>query len=242
MSCLLIGAHIVWADSGVVLQAARIEPTNQASLQRGAKLYTNYCQGCHSLNYTRYSSVAQLIGLVDETGLVDKALVSAHLIFDDADIHASMASGLSMVEARDWFGVLPPDLTLVARVRGVDWLYTYLKSFYRDDLRIWGTNNIVFPNVAMPNVLLPLQGEQQLVGDIQGAAHRANALQITSRGQMSERQFDAAVRDIVNFLYVVAEPARAERVRLGRWVLGFIIIGLIPLLFLLKRDYWRYLK
>lgn len=235
---VLIWMSVVSAHSPTELQKARIEPHNQASLQRGAKLYVNYCQGCHSLNYTRYSSVAQLIGLTDETGAIDKALLTTHLMFGDADVHAPMAIALSMADARAWFGVMPPDLTLVARVRGVNWLYTYLKSFYRDDERIWGVNNLLFPDVAMPNVLLPLQGEQVL---IKPNAQESQVLLLTKAGQMSERQFDTAVRDLVNFLYVVAEPAKSDRLSLGGWVIGFILI-IVGILYGLKREYWKYLS
>ncbi len=234
---ILFGFAALQAGGGVhyPLTTMVTDSADKPSLQRGAKYYMNYCSSCHSLKYTRYGSVAKYIGVMDENAQIDKDLFSKSLIFVDAALNEPIVSSLSPEDARNWFGIEPPDLTLVTRVRGVDWVYTYLKSFYQDSERPWGVNNAVFPDVGMPNVLLSLQGEQVAVKDPQG---HVKYLRQGYQGQMSEHQFDLAVRDIVNFLNLVAEPAKAERLQLGPFVILFLLL-LLPLLYAIKRLYWK---
>ena len=145
-------------------------------------------------------------------------------------------------DSAQWFGVAPPDLTLVARVRGVDWLYTYLQGFYDDPKRPWGVNNAVFPDVGMPHVLQPLQGRQVALTKTEkvGAESRSRVvgLELVEPGELSPKEYKAVVADIVNFLDYVAEPIKLERRRLGVWVLCFVFIFTI-LAYLLKREYWK---
>lgn len=230
------------AESLIPLESAHIEPENMASLQRGARLYMNYCAGCHSLRYTTYGSMGNIIGLVDEQGKLDKNLLMSNLVFGHAETKDAITVSMDPDKARNWFGIVPPDLTLIARVRGVDWLYTYLKSFYKDESRIWGTNNLVFPDVAMPNVLLALQGELIPIYDKDdNNTPTFRHLKLEREGQYSPAQFDTAIRDLVNFLYVIAEPTKTTRYNLGWYVLGFLLL-LCPLLYLLKREFWKDLK
>jgi len=151
---MLVAPAVGLASSGEVhLDKANIDPTNQESLQRGAKTFVNYCLGCHSAKFQRYNRLARDIGLSEDD-------VMQNLMFTGEKIGDHMDTAMTRGDAKNWFGAPPPDLTLVARVRGVDWLYTYLRSFYRDESRPFGVNNVVFPNVGMPNVLWALQGEQ----------------------------------------------------------------------------------
>ncbi len=219
------------------------------SLQRGAQLYVNYCAGCHSLKYMRYGRLAKDIGIVDASGEVDSELVKNNLIFTGDKIFDTMRNAMSSEESRQWFGVRPPDLSLIARVRGVDWLYTYLLQFYADPQRPWGVNNLLFPDVAMPNVLLSLQGEQVphyraetvVVEGKSTQRQEIDRLELQQPGSIDSAQFDVAVRDLVNFLAYVAEPAKLQRQRIGLWVLGFLLIFTV-LAYCLKREYWKDIK
>lgn len=141
---------------------------------------------------------------------------------------------MSVDNAKNWFGALPPDLTLIARVRSPDWLYTYLRSFYADSSRPWGVNNTVFPNVGMPNVMHELQGDVVCEGE----AGHCEPTHVAGTGSMAPEEFDATVADLVNFLYYIGEPVRAERERLGFYVLGFLAI-LFVFVTLLNREYWK---
>lgn len=241
----------LWAatESQVPLEQANINLKDKASLQRGAKMYINYCLGCHSMTYLRYNRLAQGTGILDAEGNIATDLVKKNLIFSDAKITDTILSAMPDMEAAKWFGKAPPDLTLVARVRGVDWIYTYLKSFYTDEARPFGANNLLFPDVAMPNVLETLQGVQ--VPIFKGAEEVINGktkkvkviahLALESHGSMTEAQFDSAVNDLVNFLAFAAAPETVRRHHIGYWVIGFLII-LAVITYLLKREYWQDIK
>ncbi len=236
------------AGGGVSLQKAPNNLCDKASLQRGAKLYVNYCQGCHSLQHVRYKGMAKDIGIIsqDETHQVLETLVQDNLNFVTDNINDDMRSALPKKPAEEWFGVAPPDLTLVTRVRGTNWVYTYLKSFYLDESRPWGVNNLVFPDVGMPHVLLPLQGAQAphyevVQHKIDGEIHEqkvVDKLELVSKGQMSDKEYDRAVTDLVNFLEYVGEPHKLERQRLGVWVMLFLMVFSL-FAYLLKREYWK---
>jgi ubiquinol-cytochrome c reductase cytochrome c1 subunit len=239
-------------EHSVSLQKSPNNLCDKASLQRGAKLYVNYCQGCHSLEHVRYKGMAKDIGIVsqekDENGKrqVLEVLVQDNLNFVTDNINHSMRSALPKKAAEEWFGVAPPDLTLTTRVRGTDWVYTYLKSFYLDESRPWGVNNLVFPDVGMPHILLPLQGAQ--APHYQVVQHKSDGevyeqkvvdrLDVVSKGQMSDIEYDQAVTDLVNFLEYVGEPHKLERKRLGVWVMLFLILFTL-FAYLLKREYWK---
>jgi ubiquinol-cytochrome c reductase cytochrome c1 subunit len=167
----------------VKLDKAPIDLTDYASLQRGARLYMNECSGCHSLKFTRYDSLAKGIQITDEDGKVLDQLVKEDLMFVGDSLTDPILSAMHTADGEKWFGIAPPDLTLVARYRGVDWLYTYLRTFYVDPSRPWGVNNLVYPSVAMPHVLVNLQGEQTLT---------PAGLKITKQGTMTSEEYDRA--------------------------------------------------
>lgn len=235
-STLAISVSIQAAGSSVPLDSANNDLHDTSSLQRGAKLFTNYCLGCHSMQYQRYERVAEDLS-------IPKSLMMEHLVFDSsAKIGDLMKIAMSPEDASNYFGAPPPDLTMVTRVRGVDWVYTYLRSFYADPSRPFGVNNTVYPNVGMPHVLEELQGtplkryENKLInGELN---QEYVGIKPQGNGELSPVEFDLAMRDLVNFLDYSAEPYKIERHRLGYWVIGFFIIFLI-LAYYLKKEYWR---
>ncbi|WP_442681966.1 cytochrome c1 [Stenotrophomonas sp. JC08] len=221
------------AASGGALQQAGNDLGDQASLQRGAQAYMNYCSGCHSLKYLRYSRMAEDLGLTEEQ-------VMENLNFTGAKFGEQIQVAMTQEQGDKWFGKMPPDLSLISRVRGGDWIYTYLKSFYMDETRPMGWNNKLFPNVSMPNPLWELQGVQHAEygePDVTGERH-PERLVVTSPGQVKPQEFDQTVRDITNFLEYAGEPAVLKRQSMGAWVLLFL--GLLAFLaYLLKNEYWK---
>jgi ubiquinol-cytochrome c reductase cytochrome b subunit len=208
----------------------------------------NYCMGCHSLQYSRYNRVANDLGIPED-------LMMANMVFDPTVKFGDlMENAMDDANAKTWFGAAPPDLTLVSRARQPEWLYTYLRTFYRDDTRPYGFNNKVFKDVGMPHVLLELQGMQECaMGPVKasnGGVKRdpltgADILEepcgtftITEAGSMSPEEYDVAMYDLVNFLAYTAEPIAAERQRLGLFVLLFIAIFTV-FAWLLNREYWK---
>lgn len=223
------------AGSSVHLDKAAVDVSDQVSLQRGARLFMNYCFGCHSTQYQRYNRVATDLGIPID-------LMAENLIFTGAKPGELMENAMRTEDAEQWFGAPPPDLTLVARVRGADWLYTYLRSFYADESRPFGVNNLVFPSVGMPHVLEVLQGVPRLVYEQSPSddpsAPAVAKLVSDGNGELSEDEYDQAVLDLVNFMVYSAEPVQLERKRLGYWVLGFLAIFFV-ISYLLKKEYWR---
>ncbi|WP_024869857.1 cytochrome c1 [Pseudoxanthomonas suwonensis] len=220
------------AASGGNLQQAGNDLSDKASLQRGAALYMNYCSGCHSLKFLRYSRMADDLGLTEEE-------VMQNLNFTGAKYGEQIQVTMRDADGTEWFGKMPPDLSLISRVRGSDWIYTYLKSFYLDESRPLGWNNQLFPNVSMPNPLWELQGLQHAefgAPDEAGERH-PERLVVTSAGQLSAVEFDQAVRDITNFLEYAGEPAALKRQAIGVWVILFLV-ALSFLAYLLKQEYW----
>lgn len=210
---------------------------DKPSLQRGVGLYANYCMGCHSLRYQRYERTADDLEIPHEIFL-------AQVVPSYAKIGDLMETAMPP-RSKNWFGASPPDLTGVAKVRGTEWLYNYLKTFYLDESRPMGVNNKVFPNVGMPHALYELQGIQQEVctevprtaGDGGDAGEHCGYLEVVEgTGRYTAEEYDQAVYDIVNFLYYVAEPTRTERYRLGVYVLLFLVV-LFVLTSLLGREY-----
>lgn len=223
------------AGGNVHLDEAPIDLTDKASLQRGAKLFMNYCLGCHSMKYQRYQRTFKDLGISDELG-------EQYLQFTGEKVTDYITRAMPEESAAGWFGAAPPDLTLVARVRGEDWIYTYLRSFYKDESRPFGVNNKVFPEVGMPHVLEPLQGipretteEVMVDGEM---VERYVGIKSDGTGSMSPDEYDQAVADIVNFLEYTGEPAKLDSHRIGKWVLVFIVV-LFVFVYLLKKDYWR---
>ncbi|QJR80257.1 cytochrome c1 [Alteromonas pelagimontana] len=228
---------VVLAATGheVHLDEAPIDLTDKASLQRGAKTFMNYCSGCHSMKYQRYQRTFSDLGISDELG-------EEYLQFTGDKVTDYITRAMPETAAAGWFGAAPPDLTLVARVRGVDWLYTYLRTFYVDPERPFGVNNKVFPEVGMPHVLQPLQGtpvetfeEVMVDGEM---VKRYAGIKSAGDGALSPEEYDQLVGDLVNFLKYTGEPFRLQSEKIGKWALVFIIV-LFVFVYLLKKDYWR---
>ncbi len=230
---LLAVSGLVTAAGKVHLEEAHIDLSDRASLQRGAGLFMNYCAGCHSLQYQRYSRLAEDLGLTQEQ-------VEQNLIRGDAKFGEVMKTGMDKGDAQAWLGKAPPDLSLVTRAKlgGPDWTYTFLKSFYVDESRPVGWNNLVLANASMPNVLWELQGTQRAVEFSQGDNPQPTKLDVTAAGRLSAAEYDRAIRDITAFLTYVGEPAALKRERIGVWVILFLAFFTL-MAWLLKREYWR---
>ena len=251
-------------------QIAPIDRHDVASLQRGAKLFVNYCLGCHSAQHMRYNRLAVDLGL-SEKQITDNLIFRGVLARDGyvADkVGETMKTSLDRADAKEIFGVAPPDLSVEARVRGTDWLYAYLRGFYRDEKTATGWNNVVFPNVAMPHVLWEMGGQNKLVvkefenheqargallqthvvGSLEAVHGKAEGKETVKyvlkyvepdkAGSMSVRDFDVAVVDLVNFMEYMAEPMKNERIQLGIKVLIFLAI-LFVFAYATKRAYWK---
>jgi ubiquinol-cytochrome c reductase cytochrome c1 subunit len=217
---------VLSAASGVRLERSPHDPRDLTSLQSGARTFVNYCLGCHSMQYMRYSSLTD-IGL-------SEAQVKDYLLFTADKVGEPMKAPLEAKAGKTWFGVNPPDLSVIARVRGADWLYTYLRTFYRDPKTVTGWNNLVYPNVAMPHALWSLQGERAL-------DPKTHKLTEISKGTQSVTEYDTTVRDLVNFLVYASEPAAMSRKTIGIWTL--LVLGVLFIFaYLLKREFWRDVK
>jgi ubiquinol-cytochrome c reductase cytochrome c1 subunit len=222
-----------FAAGGAELMHSGANPTDLASLQRGAQLYMNYCSGCHSANYMRYQRLADDLGLSEEA-------VMENFVFGDKKIGETMSISMRPEDGQAWFGKAPPDLTVTGRSRGADWIYTYLMSFYEDELGQW--NNTVLQNAAMPHVLWQLQGIQKPVyktvtegGMEQRVIER---LELVSPGSMTPEEYAGAMRDLAAFMDYMSEPAQLKRKSIGIWVLVYLAIFTF-IAYLLKREFWR---
>ena len=207
--------------------------SDKASLQRGAQTFTNYCMGCHSAEYSRYKRVAKDLE-------IPKELYEQNLIFTDARFGELMKNAMPEEPAASWFGKAPPDLTLTARVNGPDWLYSYLRGFYKDESRPHGVNNVVFDSVGMPHVMVNQGGlcaEPPHIGQASGGDH-AFCDDWAIEGNMEPEAFDQAMYDLTNFLVYLGEPALMDRKRIGVYVLIFIGVFFI-FAYLLNREYWK---
>lgn len=243
-SLLVLGfclSSAAFANEGNVhLDAAPINPQDKQSLQRGAQVFANYCLNCHGASFMRYNKL-QDIGLSD-------AEIKEYLIFDPSKkVGDLMTVSMKAADAAEWLGAAPPDLSLIARARGEDWLYTYLRGFYRDETRPTGWNNTVFPQVGMPHALWELQGEQILASHKDEHGHEQHELKLVKAGTLTTLKdgevntvaYDAKVADLVNFLSFVSEPAQTNRRNIGAIVLLFLMFVLVPVTYLLKKEYWK---
>jgi len=218
--------------AGVEHSGANIEDT--ASLQRGAKWYVNYCLGCHTLSYQRYNRLAEDLDLSEE-------MVMQNLVYSDAKFGETMSIAMDPDQAEAWFGKIPPDLSLIGRSRGADWVFSYLRGFYQDGNGGW--NNTLLPNASMPHVLWRLQGIQTPVYRTEtsesGFSHEViDHFELTTPGTQSPEEFEETARDIAAFLDYVGEPAKLKRKGIGVWVILFLVLFTF-IAYLLKVEYWR---
>ncbi len=235
------------AGHGVALQSANVNFDDKASLQRGAKNYQNYCSGCHSLRFSRFNRVAKDIGLTAENGFTEDdvtTLLKENLIFIRGEdgkkvkVGSLMKTAYNPKAAAEAFGANVPDLSLVGRSRGADWIYSYLNGFYLDPSRPTGMNNTVFKDVGMPHVLGNLQGWQTLEHGEGGENHGTPQLSMLKPGSMSGAEYDKLTRDITNFLAYVSEPAQLSRKMYGILTLLFLMV-LFGLAYALSKEYWK---
>lgn len=219
---LSVAMQTLWAAeaiNGLVLEKPTIDPADVASIERGAKFFATTCMSCHTLIYLRYDPIAKKAGITYEK---------------------------MPINVKDWpYGVKPPDLSLEADVRGTDWIYTYLHSFYVDTKRPTGVNNLLFPDTAMPDMVGPYQGEQVLVekpmADLLHQYQWYDLVKLTRQGSMAPEEFDRTIADLVNFLGYAAAPYQVEQHKIGYWVIAFLIV-LLVFMIKLKREYWRDVK
>ncbi len=247
------GAALAAGGADIRMEPAPIDRLDLASQQRGAQIFVNYCLNCHTAKYMRYNRLTDL-------GLTD-AQIRDNLMFATDKIGETMTVAMRPADAKAWFGVMPPDLTVEARVRGADWLYNYFLGFYRDETTPSGWNNLVFPNVAMPHVLADLGGTNRLVtaqfkehGEAQAAALAAkgivalapgkghtyvvHTIAAESPGTLTPIEYQRLVADLVNYLDYMSEPAKNQRMRLGLIVLLYLGV-LFVFAYWLKREYWK---
>jgi ubiquinol-cytochrome c reductase cytochrome b subunit len=243
----VVGAESNFSCGTIECDAFEPQLSNDASLQNGAKLAVNYCMGCHSFKYSRWERVADDIGIPHD-------LMMDNLVFSGQKIGELMNISMPSDKSKEWFGAEPPDLTLVARSRSPEWLYTYLRTFYADDTRPLGVNNKVYKDVGMPHALLDLQGLPECqpgpVTTAYGGVKRdiltgedmlddpCGRFEINQTGTLSPEDFDLAVYDLVNFMTYIAEPMAEERKHIGKMVLLFLLLLLVPVV-LLNREYWK---
>lgn len=216
------------AEATEPLDSVYINLGDKEALQRGAKLFVNYCLSCHSAAYMRYNRMGRDLGISEEN-------LKEYMMFTTDKPGELMKATMPEDEAKKWFGTAPPDLTLIARVRNPDWVYSYLRRFYVDPVSPHGWNNSLFENVAMPHVLYELQGVQRLTGHDD---HGYPEFETQSQGSMTPEEYDQAIADLTNFLVYLGEPAKLQRYSIGALVMLFLV-GLFVLTFFLKKEYWR---
>ena len=232
---VMFNANAAGGAAGV-MQHADNDVGNVNSLQRGARNFFNYCAGCHSAKYVRYSRIAEDLDLSED-------MVLENFMFGQGKVGNTVSVAMQGQNAIDWFGVVPPDLSLTGRSKGADWIYSFLMSFYQDESRELGVNNLVLVGAAMPHVLADLQGlrapEYKTVTDSEGHDHEEfSGFRQVTEGSLSEEEYAEFVRDITNFLDYAAEPMQMERRRLGVKVLAYMVL-LFVLAYAMKQEFWK---
>jgi len=222
------------AGNDVPLKKVLIDLGNKQSLQRGAQIYMNNCSGCHTLKYQRYIKFTDHLDLDSKT--IEKNLIfTTDLSGERTKIGSLILNAVNESHSKEAFGVMPPDLTLTARSRGSDWIYTFLLSFYKDESRPFGANNKLYPNVNMPHVLWYMEGVKEPTDP------SLTDFKYISSGSMSYDEYESSITDLVNFLTYVSEPAQLDRYRIGFWVILFLLV-FSALAYLLKVEYWKDVK
>lgn len=239
---LALPLSLMAAGSSYPLDSANVNLNDRASLQRGAKYFVNYCLGCHSMNYQRYNRMGADLGLTDQE-VIDNLIFTTDKKGEQTKVGELMTIAMDADYAEQTFGVVPPDLNLTSRSRGADWIYTYLKTFYRDDSRPLGVNNAAYPAVGMPHVLESLQGIQKAIyeetTDSYGNAEKTIVgFEIIEEGQMSIEEYDQLALDITNFMVYSGEPAKLIRTKMG-WMVLLALALFGCLAYALKKEYWR---
>lgn len=219
------------AGGGHALLDADINLSNKVSLQRGARLFVNYCLSCHSAEYMRY------IRMADDLEIAEDA-VKQNMMFTTDKIGETMKVAMQPEDGAKWLGAAPPDLSVMARAKGEDYIYSYLNGFYIDEGRATGVNNYFYPGTSMPHILWELQGRQELVEGDDGHGGHTAKLEITAPGKMTQAEYQQATRDLTAFLVYVGEPAKLVRYRIGFWVIVFLSVLLVAT-YLLKQEYWK---
>ncbi len=215
---------------------ANVDITDKSSLQRGARIFMNYCMGCHSASYMRYNRMAQDLG-------IEESILQNNLMFGAGKSGDTMTIAMQKRDAEKFFGTAAPDLSVIARSRGADWLLTYFMTFYRDDSRPFGVNNLAFKDVAMPNVLWELQGVQKAVYKTvqreDGVNHEViDHLELETPGLLDSKKYERTANDLVNFLVYVGEPAQIQRKKTGVVVILYLLV-LLVIVYLLKKEFWK---
>ena len=228
------------AGSDLPLMEANIEPDNVSSLQRGARNFMNYCSGCHSAEYVRYNTIGEDLELSEEQ-LIDNLMFNAEKTFE------TIRSAMDPQDAERWFGVVPPDMSLIARSKGVDYIYSFLQGFYVEEVSPTGVNNLYLDGTSMPHVLAGLQGLQRAEysehseDDGMTSTLEFDGFEMLTPGQLDEEDYDEFVRDTVNFLAYIAEPIRSDRRMIGTWVIIYLLVFLI-IARMLKKQIWKDVK
>jgi len=217
-------SQIMAASTGLHLEPVEIDLSDKASLQRGAKTFVNYCLSCHEASFMRYNRMGQDLGLTDEQ-------VENNLMFASDKIGDTMTIAMRAADAKKWFGVTPPDLSVIARSRGAAWLNTYLRTFYLDPNKAMGTNNLAFKDVGMPHVLWEQQGYLDHETDTNHLTH-------VTEGTLSTHKYNVMIRDLVNFLAYIGEPSKIQRLALGPWVLLYLVIFFL-VAYPMKKAFWK---
>ena len=236
---LLFSATALATSVGTTLPKAPTNIQDTESLQRGAQLFTNYCLSCHSASAMRYNRLTE-IGLTEEQ-------IKEYLLPEGAKIGDQMNVVMNRKDAQAWFGATPPDLSLIARSRGADYLYGYLRGFYRDARQPTGWNNVLFDKVGMPHIFWQWQGEQVLTIEKNPGLHEEKKLKLIKPGTMTKLingeastvEFDKRMADLTNFLVYLADPGQVRRHQIGYLVLMFLSLLLLPLAYFMKKEYWR---
>jgi ubiquinol-cytochrome c reductase cytochrome c1 subunit len=222
----LVFAQIAFANETKITVTAPIDASDHASLQRGAKTFINNCLNCHSANYMRYNRLVDI-------GLTEKQ-IKDNLLFAGEKVGDTMKVAMNPADAKKWFGVAPPDLSVEVRARGADWVYAYLRGFYRDETTSTGWNNTVYEKTAMPHILYEMQGEQIM-------NHETHKLELVKPGTLSPSEYNTYVGDLTNYMAYMAEPKKESRQKTGMWVLLFLGV-LFLLAKKLKDAYWKDIK
>jgi len=224
-------SSVLASGGGYPLSAANVDVDDKASLQRGAKVFSEYCLSCHSAKFVRFNRVATDLGMSEQEAM-------ASLNHLGVKFGGTMQATMTDDYAKEAFGAVPPDLSLVARSRGVDWLYTYLVSFYVDKAKTTGHNNAVFKDVGMPNIFWKQEGVKEAVYEEHDGVKTITAIKVVEKGTMSPEEFDSMVRDLVAFLSYIGEPNQSYRKSLGIYVLIFLFI-FFGVAYAMKKEYWK---